>query len=761
MTIHISNSENGNATNNNININNNNNVSITIPPDIDNPPSYLPLKSLNNRYHLLEKLGTGSFGSVILAKANFNINTMNNNNNEDNDSNINSIFKNTMIYQSNNNNNNFENYMTQKQNLVAIKTMMTKLNTLHDYTRVREIKFILSIPTNKHIIQIFEIFIDNINFQLHIVMESMEQNLYQLMKNRRHCYFSIPTLKSILAQILEGIKHIHSYNYFHRDIKPENILVSTSTSYFDKKWLSKGFYEHNYVVKLADFGLARNINNRSPYTEYVSTRWYRSPEILLRNGFYSKPIDIWAFGCVAVEVANFKPLFPGSDEMDQIWKILQILGTPTNINLNLKEFPEAPGGRWDHIEILAKNLELEIPYIEGISINPFLSSTQLSDLIDVVKNCLLWDPELRMTAEQLSQMSFFKDTLLQTNEEENINQLSNKDQAMMFAGIKTDKYFQNNNKDIIRFQPKNYIPCAPQQIYDGDNILNDNIINNEQMFIDFERDSSPSLEDDDDDDDDEDNEDDEEEEEADSDDNQDDQDSNGNTFEENIHIQNRFLPTNFNPQNYQTNSNIENVSQNYSDQDPITEDVTRLLSSYKINKEIPTSDYYTPDDGLNNIRRISDDIDIITKENSGDIFNDYAMETPLLNDEKQDKDSEILQYEFENNSNNNDNDMIQHQSNQHINNNNGTRTLKINNIDNHTIFSDSNKISSEYDITQDGSNANYTFHQMTPRSYFNNNDNNNNNHMVCSKADVSNKWTNFASSNAERNSNSFYGNVTF
>lgn len=761
MTVNLSNSKNGNSSNNN----NINNVSITIPPDIDNPPSYLPLKSLNNRYQLLEKLGTGSFGSVILAKANFDIATMNN----DNDSNINLMFKNTMIYQSNKNSNNhsFGNYMTQKQNLVAIKTMMTKLNTLHDYTRVREIKFILSIPTNKHIIQIFEIFIDNINFQLHIVMESMEQNLYQLMKNRRHCYFSIPTLKSILAQILEGIKHIHSYNYFHRDIKPENILVSTSTSYFDKNWLSKGLYEHNYVVKLADFGLARNISNRSPYTEYVSTRWYRSPEILLRNGFYSKPIDIWAFGCVAVEVANFKPLFPGSDEMDQIWKILQILGTPTNNNLNLKDYPEAPGGRWDHIEILAKNLELEIPYIEGISINPFLSSTQLSDLIDVVKNCLLWDPELRMTAEQLSQMSFFKDTLLQTDEEENINYLSNKDQAMMFAGIKTDKQFPNNNKDIIRFQPKNYIPCVPQQIYDGDNILNDNVINNEQMFMDFERDSSPSLEDDDDDDDD------VEDTENEVSDENEDEDSSGKIFEENIHIQNRLLPANINHhnhfdtgKNYQVNSNIEEPSQNYSDQDPITDDVTRLLSSYKINKDIPTSDYYTPDDGLNNIRKISDDIDIMTKDNSGDFFNDYSMDTPLLNNEKQDKGSEMLQYVLQNSNGDNNGDLEQHQSTQHINNNNGTRTLKIANID-HTIFSDSNQLLSQYDNKQDESNANFTIHQMTPRSYFNNHDNNNReyttSHIICSKDDIanSNNWSKFASSNSEANTNTFFGNVTF
>ncbi|CAB4251946.1 similar to Saccharomyces cerevisiae YJL106W IME2 Serine/threonine protein kinase involved in activation of meiosis, associates with Ime1p and mediates its stability, activates Ndt80p [Maudiozyma barnettii] len=754
MTIHRSNSESGGGggdTNNDTD-----NGSITIPPDIESPPSYLPLKSLQERYLLMEKLGTGSFGSVILAKANFNILTLDNYH-------ISSNFKHTMIINnnnssSNNRNNNLTSVMTKTQNIVAIKTMMTKLNTLHDYTRVREIKFILSIPTNKHIIQIFEIFIDNSNFQLHIVMESMEQNLYQLMKNRRHCYFSIPTLKSILAQILEGIKHVHSYDFFHRDIKPENILVSTSTSYFDKKWLSKGFYEHNYVVKLADFGLARNVNNRSPYTEYVSTRWYRSPEILLRNGFYSKPIDIWAFGCVAVEVANFKPLFPGSNEMDQIWKILQVLGTPTNINLDLKDYNDAPGGRWDHIEILAKNLELEIPFVQGISIKPFLSSTQLNDLIDVVRNCLLWDPKNRMTADRLSSMPFFKDTLLQTGEEENINcdmnedELTNKDQAMMFAGIKpTINNINNNvneNKNIIKelqFQPKNYVPYGPHQIYDGDNLLNSNVINNEEMYMEFERDSSPSFEDDEDE---------------------------NNTFDEsgtsgNHSVQDRILPTmEFDPEQ-------EQESKHHDNDDEVTNNVTRLLSSYKITKGIPTSDYFTPDDGMTNLRKISEDIDIIAKENS-DFFNDYAMETPLLNSgnhssnqnsNKEENCNDILQFGF----NNTNNDERDHDN----------RKLK-----NHQTFftNGDHRISSEYDHSQiiGNESIDFTFKQATPRLYFNT-DGYVNDQITCSNDgndnNISNNWSKFGnqqyqhqhphinnnnnSSKPERNSNTFFGNITF
>ena len=443
------------------------------PPDVNAPPAHLPLRNLHDRYRLVEKLGTGSFGSVILAKCASSLDEIDN-------SHIENSFRHTLLHNcKSNRNRGMRSVATSKQNLVAIKTMMTKLNLLQDYTRVREIKFILSVPSNPHLIQVFELFIDEMNFQLHIVMESMDYNLYQLMKNRRRSYFSIPTLKSVLAQILEGVRHIHEYGFFHRDLKPENILVSTSTSYFEKEWLDQGHYEHNYVVKLADFGLARHVANNNSYTEYVSTRWYRSPEILFRNGYYAKPIDVWAFGCVAIEVAGFKPIFPGSDEVDQVWKILQVLGTPSNMVPNIQgSVRECPGGSWCQMETLAKNLEMEIPFIEGISVTPFLSSIQLGDLIDVVKNCLLWDPEKRMTAEQLIRMPFFNDTMVQLNQELSSHHKTTvtstapdstcKDQAMMFAGIKNEmpRYGNVNLINETYVNPKPYVAPGPIDIYD-------------------------------------------------------------------------------------------------------------------------------------------------------------------------------------------------------------------------------------------------------------------------------------------------------
>lgn len=397
---------------------------IIVPPDLDNPPFYIPLKNISDRYELVQELGNGSFGSVTLAKAKFNINMI-------------SGYQNTLMDQRLIPNVSEENFYNKENGVVAIKTMMTRLPTLNDYTRVREIKFILAMPAHKHLVQIYELFIDNAQYQLHIVMECLEQNLYQLMRQRKRNVFSLPTLKSILSQILAGIRHIHQHNFFHRDIKPENILISPANRYYSKSWLQEGHFRENYVVKIADYGLARHVTNKNPYTAYVSTRWYRSPEILLRQSSYARPVDVWAFGCVALEVATFRPLFPGSDEMDQIWKILEVLGTPF-ITSEMKNTGYTPhGGIWQHAPSLAARLNLKFPYVEGVNIEVLLSNPLLRQLCEVIKVCLTWDPDKRANVNQVCRMPYFKETIVDDNYMlSNSSDSTNAERALMFAGIK-------------------------------------------------------------------------------------------------------------------------------------------------------------------------------------------------------------------------------------------------------------------------------------------------------------------------------------
>lgn len=170
-------------------------------------------------------------------------------------------------------------------------------------------------------------------------------------------------------QILSGLEHIHANGFFHRDIKPENILVSTSSTHLND---TGSFRRYSamvtppstppvYSVKIADFGLARETSSKMPYTTYVSTRWYRAPEVLLRAGEYSAPVDIWAIGAMAVEVATLKPLFPGGNEVDQVWRVCEVMGSPGQwVGRSGKKMG---GGEWREGTRLAGRLGFSFPRV--------------------------------------------------------------------------------------------------------------------------------------------------------------------------------------------------------------------------------------------------------------------------------------------------------------------------------------------------------------------------------------------------------------
>jgi len=148
--------------------------------------------------------------------------------------------------------------------------------------------------------------------KLYLVFEFLDNDLRRYM-DRVGKKMHRMLVKSYLHQILKGIAFCHSHRVLHRDLKPQNLLID-----------QKG------VLKLADFGLARafGVPVRT-YTHEVVTLWYRSPEILLGGKIYSTPVDIWSVGCIFAEMASHSPLFPGDSEIDQLFQIFRLLGTPS------------------------------------------------------------------------------------------------------------------------------------------------------------------------------------------------------------------------------------------------------------------------------------------------------------------------------------------------------------------------------------------------------------------------------------------------
>ncbi|AWU77818.1 uncharacterized protein C5L36_0D05450 [Pichia kudriavzevii] len=428
----------------------------------------ISVKTFSARYQKLGEMGSGSFGTVSLCRMKPGV--------IDSQKREMATRQGTLMRPLSIN-------IKYMNDLVAIKTMNKQLKKNSDYSRVKEIQFIFQVDSHFNLVQIIDVFIDRTHLKLNIVMENLDQNLYQLMKTRRGNVFSPKTLKSVLSQLLSALLHIHKHLFFHRDVKPENILVMQNLNYFGSRHNIPSIQRDNsYIIKLADYGLARHLGNGKQFTAYVSTRWYRSPEILLRQNYYSFPIDIWAFGCVAVECATFCPLFPGKNELDQCCKIMEFLGNPTksfqlaaiqnaensiygyNYNVNHHYKTMVPfGGFWDGANDLAAQLGLKFPRHFGYRLETLVRRSDFTlkektDFFSMVKQCLTWDPEKRITALGLSKCEYFEDSnyLMETQKENetidplfmNTSNKSNSDsfiRSKMLAGILPAKnYFQNS-----------------------------------------------------------------------------------------------------------------------------------------------------------------------------------------------------------------------------------------------------------------------------------------------------------------------------
>lgn len=353
---------------------------------------------LEDRFEILRDIGDGSFGTVVLARVRT--------------AGANIARRGSVVCQAHRLP---WNLLIKYQ--IAIKTMKKTFDSFAPCLELREVIFLRSLPNHAHLVPALDIFLDPMSRKLHICMEYMDGNLYQLMKARDHKCMDGSTVKSILYQCLSGLDHIHGHNFFHRDIKPENILISTTASMEPsntfKRYSSLATPPSTpamYTVKIADFGLARETHSQHPYTTYVSTRWYRAPEVLLRAGEYSAPVDIWALGAMAVEVANLKPLFPGSNEVDQVWRVCEIMGSPGN--WCGRSGKRVGGGEWKDGTKLAQKLGFSFPKMAPHSMETILRPPQWpAALANLVTWCLMWDPKARPTSAEALSHEYFADAI--------------------------------------------------------------------------------------------------------------------------------------------------------------------------------------------------------------------------------------------------------------------------------------------------------------------------------------------------------------
>ncbi|XP_018568439.1 cyclin-dependent kinase-like 4 [Anoplophora glabripennis] len=181
-----------------------------------------------------------------------------------------------------------------------------------------------------------------------------------------------------IFQVLRAISYCHKNRIVHRDIKPENILVS-----------SKG------LVKICDFGFARILSvSRELCTQYVATRWYRAPELLVGERYYGTPVDIWAIGCLFAEMMTGEPLFPGKTDIDQLHLIVKVLGKPCS----------------RHQKLLSKNSQLRTKFKgksdTSIDLNRLFYYWPLPT-INFLDKCLKMDPHKRFIADELLKHVFF------------------------------------------------------------------------------------------------------------------------------------------------------------------------------------------------------------------------------------------------------------------------------------------------------------------------------------------------------------------
>lgn len=262
--------------------------------------------------------------------------------------------------------------------VVAIKKFKDADDEIVQKSMMRELKVLRKLK-HDNIVRMRECF--KKKGKLFLVFEYVEKNLLELLEQSEKG-LSEALIKKVIYQICKGVVYMHMNDMIHRDIKPENVLVT-----------------ENNTCKLCDFGFSRNVptNKVGQLTDYVATRWYRAPELLLGSTSYGKEVDYWAIGCIMGELCDTNPMFPGDDELSQLDMVQKMLGNlPQKM---LDQFNANPRFSGFKIETVRKPEMLERRYYGKLS----------RSAISFMKELLKLDPAERLSGMDVILHSWFDD----------------------------------------------------------------------------------------------------------------------------------------------------------------------------------------------------------------------------------------------------------------------------------------------------------------------------------------------------------------
>jgi len=257
---------------------------------------------------------------------------------------------------------------------VALKKIFDAFQNATDAQRTfREISFLQQMDGHENIVQLYNVLKADNDRDIYLIFEYMETDLHAVIRanilEEIHKHY-------IMYQGFKALMYMHSADLVHRDMKPSNLLLNSEC-----------------LMKVADFGLARSllqgtdIDPINPVlTDYVATRWYRAPEILLGSTRYGKAVDMWSLGCIFGEMLSGKPVFPGTSTLNQLEKICECIGRPTEEQIQAMRSPFAA--------TMLDSLQYPSEAKGWSTLFPSASPTALDMLVKLMQ----FDPNHRMTA---------------------------------------------------------------------------------------------------------------------------------------------------------------------------------------------------------------------------------------------------------------------------------------------------------------------------------------------------------------------------